>query len=76
MLMMDSGPLRTEGGQTVGTPAPPVQNLPPNIGQDPHGLGGGTAEIRRLVSSYVRTGTLPPSCGGLPCGIGGWVPGL
>ena len=76
MLMMDSGPLRTEGGITLGTPAMPTGNTPPNIGQDPHGLGGGTAEIRRLVSGYVRTGKLLPGCSGLPCGIGGWVPGL
>lgn len=76
MLMMDSGPVRTVGGASVGTPAPPVENLPPDIGEDPHGLGGGTAEIRRIVSAYIRTGTLPTSCSGLPCGIGGWVPGL
>lgn len=89
MLMMDSGPLRGAGCQSlgcidlanpctsncIGTPPPPTANIAPTIGQDPHGLGGGTAEIRRLVSVYVRTGTLPTGCGGLPCGIGGWTPG-
>jgi hypothetical protein len=89
MLMMDSGPLRGSDCQSlscidplnpcssncIGTPPAPVANLAPTIGQDPHGLGGDTAEIRRLVSAYVRTGTLPSGCNGLPCGIGGWTPG-
>lgn len=77
MLMMDSGPCRPSLIVcTLGTPAPPTTNLPPPIGNDPHGLGGGAVEIRRLVSAYIRTGSLPSSCSGLPCGIGEWVPGL
>lgn len=75
ILMMDSGPLRVDGGVTLGTPPMPVTNTAPSTGKDPHGLGGGTAEIRRLVSAFVRTGKLPAGCAGKPCGIGGWVPG-
>ena len=58
----------------LGTPPPPAGNVPPAYGQDPHGVGGGTAEIRRIVSTYVRTGVLPTGCSGKPCGIGGWTP--
>ena len=58
----------------LGTPPPPAGNVPPAYGQDPHGVGGGTAEIRRIVSAYVHTGVLPTGCDGKPCGIGGWTP--
>ncbi len=65
-----------KSGECKGTPARPVGNVAPFYGQDPHGVGGDSAEVRRLVFNYVRTGTLLPGCNGLPCGIGGWQPGL
>lgn len=70
-----SDPDPCNAGRCKGTPPPPVGNVPPAYGQDPHGVGGDSAEIRRIVSSYIRTGTLPAGCDGAPCGIGGWVPG-
>ena len=63
------------GKQCLGTPPPPVGNIAPAYGQDPHGVCGASSEIRRIVSTYVRTGTLPSGCDGKPCGIGGWTPG-
>ncbi len=57
-----------------GTPPQPIGNVPPAFGEDPHGVGGDSPEIRRIVSTYVRTGVLPSGCDGKPCGIGGWDP--
>lgn len=61
-----------KSGSCKGTPPPPIGNVPPAYGQDPHGVGGDSAEIRRIVSTYIRTGTLPAGCDGKPCTIGGW----
>ena len=65
-----------KSGSCKGSTPRPVGNIAPSYGQDPHGVGGDSAEVRRLVFNYVRTGTLLPGCDGLPCGIGGWQPGL
>jgi hypothetical protein len=75
LLVMDSGPLRPGvGGGMVGTPPPPIENKPNRVGVDPHGLGGDTAEIRRLVAEFLRPGgALQPGCDGGPCYIGGWT---
>ena len=70
---VETDPCGNRGNGCVGTPPPPAGNLPPAFGQDPHGVGGSSAEIRRIVSSYVRTGVLPSGCDGKPCGIGGWT---
>jgi hypothetical protein len=63
-----------KAGPCKGTPPQPIGNNAPGYGQDPHGVGGDSAEVRRLVFNYVRTGTLVSGCNGLPCGIGGWQP--
>jgi hypothetical protein len=72
---MDSGPLRPgAGGEMVGTSPPPIENQPNRVGVDPHGLGGDTAEIRRLVAGFLRPGgALQPGCDGGPCYIGDWT---
>jgi hypothetical protein len=66
LVWMDPGPQ---------SPAPPLQNLPPETGTDPHGLGGGTAAIRDLVAAYLRPdGALAAdACGGDVCRIGGYT---
>ena len=75
LLVMDSGPLRTgPGGSVIGTPPPPIENVAPRQGVDPHGLGGGTAEIRRLVAAFLAPGgALRAGCDGRPCYIGGYT---
>jgi hypothetical protein len=74
LLAMDSGPLRPgPGGGTLGTPMPPVTNTPPAEGRDPHGLGGSSAEVRRLVARFLADGVLDAGCAGEPCRIGGWA---
>lgn len=75
LVVMDSGPLRVgPGGDELGTPYPPVPNVPPERGADPHGLGGSSAEIRRLVARFLAPGgALVRGCGGRPCTIAGWT---
>ncbi len=75
LLVMDSGPLRTApGGGVIGTPPAPIENVAPRQGVDPHGLGGGSAEIRRLVAAFLAPGgALLAGCGARPCYIGGYT---
>lgn len=75
LVVMDSGPLRVgPGGDELGTPYPPVPNVPPERSADPHGLGGSSAEIRRLVARFLAPGgALVRGCGGRPCTIAGWT---
>jgi hypothetical protein len=75
LVVMDSGPLRTgPGGEELGTPFPPVANVAPERGVDPHGLGGSSAQIRRLVARFLAPGgALEPACGARPCTIAGWT---
>ncbi|MFL5845375.1 MAG: hypothetical protein ACJ762_11825 [Solirubrobacteraceae bacterium] len=53
------------------TPAPPLQNLPPSTGVDPHGIGGDSAAVRELVATYLRPGgaLTAQACGGEVCRI-------
>lgn len=76
LVWMDPGPIRAgPDGDEIGTPAPPLNNLPPQAGQDPHGIGGDTASIRALVSAFLRPGGAleADACGGQVCRIGGWA---
>ncbi|HZR83219.1 MAG TPA: hypothetical protein VFD92_19150 [Candidatus Binatia bacterium] len=51
-----------------GTPPPPVENLPPREGDDPHGKAGDVPAVLALVSEYLKTGGgLVDVCGGEPC---------
>ncbi|MCW2991329.1 MAG: hypothetical protein JWM73_1923 [Solirubrobacterales bacterium] len=53
------------------TPPPPLQNLPPSTGTDPHGIGGNSAAVRALVAEYLRPGgaLTAAACGGDVCRI-------
>jgi hypothetical protein len=51
-----------------GTPAPPVANLPPREGEDPHGKPSEVTAILIAVTEYLKTGGgLIDVCGGAPC---------
>jgi hypothetical protein len=71
----DSGPVREEGGTTLGVEPPPYENVPNLSGADPHGLPRATPAEQQLVSDFFE-GAIPRSdnCGGGPCfsiGFGG-----
>jgi hypothetical protein len=51
-----------------GTPAPPVENLPPRQGSDPHGFITTTIPAVLMASDFLRTdGAVTDPCGGQPC---------
>jgi hypothetical protein len=51
-----------------GTPPPPLANIPPREGTDPHGLGGAVPAVRRQAGAFLaRDGALIDVCGGGPC---------
>ncbi|MGH8983156.1 MAG: hypothetical protein ACRDY6_04695 [Acidimicrobiia bacterium] len=51
-----------------GTPAPPVENVAPSVGSDPHGLITSTIPAVLMASDFLRTdGVVTDPCAGQPC---------
>jgi hypothetical protein len=73
----DFGPLRPDPGtpgETIGTPPPPLTNIPNRIGEDPHGAPRGLPDGLAEVSNFLRVnGAITNVCGPLPCYGGGWT---
>ncbi len=73
IVYWDSGPMRTEAGQTVGTPPPPLGNVAPARGEDPHELPRREPEARAQKSEFLKIGGhVIDACGGQPCRSGTW----
>jgi hypothetical protein len=67
----DSGPLTPQNPS--GTPVPPVANVPPQLGQDPHEFPRRTADGRAQKSAFLQIdGQVIDPCGGAPCRSNGW----
>jgi len=74
IVYWDTGPLRTVDGQSRGTPAPPIGNVPPREGNDPHGAPRGDPKSHIQKSEFLRVGgTLSSPCGLGPCFAGGFT---
>jgi hypothetical protein len=70
----DIGPLRTQDGRRMGTPPPPVGNVPPKEGQDPHDyVIENSPAIRRQIADWMRTGRFTEVCGAAPCRTPDWA---
>ena len=50
-----------------GTPAPPLGNVPPTAGQDPHGDPGNTPAAREQAAHFLATGEVIDTCCRAPC---------
>jgi hypothetical protein len=73
VVFWDIGPLRTENGESRGTPPPPAANIPPRQGNDPHEEPRRSVAARRQKSAFLRPdGRIVDVCGG-PCFAGGWT---
>ena len=70
-VLFDSGPIRTVGGKVIGTDLPPVADIAPHLGQDPHGL----FDIKRGdQASAFFNGTFLDVCpAGRACRLDGWA---
>ena len=70
-VLFDSGPIRTVGGKVIGTDVPPVGDIAPHLGQDPHGL----FDIKRGdQASAFFNGTFLDVCpAGRACRLDSWA---
>jgi hypothetical protein len=50
-----------------GSPPPPLGNVPPSAGHDPHGDTGNTPEARQQAAEFLFSGQVVDVCGGKPC---------
>jgi hypothetical protein len=74
-VMFDTGPIRPDGaGGETGTPPPPVENLPPRLGDDPHSAPRSDPNGRIQKSEFLKLGgQVIDVCGARPCYAGGWT---
>ena len=70
LVVFDIGPQRGD----LGTPPPPVGNVPPEAGADPHGLTGFEPSAAAQFSEFLKIdGAFVDTCGGVPCRAAGWT---
>jgi hypothetical protein len=68
----DNGPFTASN--PGGTPVPPVENVPPRIGQDPHEFPRRVPAARQQKSDFLQIGgKVTDQCGGAPCYSNGWT---
>jgi hypothetical protein len=69
LVVYDIGPPR--GDQ--GTPPPPIANVPPRRGDDPHALTGFEPAAAAQFSEFLKLdGAFVDTCGERPCYAAGW----
>ena len=76
LTVWDVGPFRTDAdGQERGTPPPPPENVPNDVGVDPHGPDASETVPGRLqYSEFMRIdGKVVDTCGDAPCYLDGWT---
>jgi hypothetical protein len=73
IVMWDTGPVRVENGEEVGTNAPPAENLPNRSGDDPHDNVRAMPAARLQKANFLVNGTIVDVCGGGPCYAGTWT---
>ncbi|MGH2837350.1 MAG: hypothetical protein ACRDJY_03240, partial [Thermoleophilaceae bacterium] len=76
LTVWDVGPLRTDAeGRERGTPPPPPENVPNDLGVDPHGPDSSETVPGRLqYSEFMRIGgKVVDTCGDAPCYLDGWT---
>jgi hypothetical protein len=73
LVVFDSGPFTPANPQ--GTPLPPIGNVPPAQGQDPHEFPRRTPESRAMKDQFLRVGgrLQTPPCGGGVCHSNGFT---
>ena len=70
-VLFDSGPIRTVDGKVIGTNVPPIGDIAPHLGQDPHGL----FDIKRgeQASAFFDGRFLDVCPAGRPCRLSSWA---
>ena len=73
LVMWDTGPVRMEGAEEVGTNAPPSENVPNRSGDDPHDNVRAMPAARLQKATFLINGLIIDVCGGRPCYAGTWT---
>jgi hypothetical protein len=74
LVVWDTGPVRTVGGQTEGTGPPPTANVANRAGEDPHEAPRSEPSNRLQKSEFLKGGgSLVNVCDGTPCYAWGWT---
>ena len=77
LVVFDIGPLRPPGctgAACLGTPPPPVTNVPPEIGVDPHDKTPfAIPAVGQFTSFLNHGGAFVDTCGTAPCYALGWT---
>jgi hypothetical protein len=73
MVYWDTGPVRTVGGQPVGTPPAPLAEVPNRTGADPHGRPRKDPEAQRQKVEFMLNGRVIDVCGNFPCYVDGYA---
>jgi hypothetical protein len=70
LVVYDIGPPRG----ALGTPPPPVGNVPPEAGADPHAMTAFEPAAAAQFAEFLRIdGSFVDTCGGRPCYASGWT---
>jgi len=72
----DSGPIRSgvNPASVIGTGPPPLTNVAPSDGEDPHELPRVSDTAVEMIDGFLREGgAVTDTCGSAPCYSGGWT---
>jgi hypothetical protein len=77
IVYSDIGPVRpdpSDPGETIGTPPPPLANVPNRAGEDPHGAPRGVPAAEAIANAFLAPrGRIINPCGSSPCYAGGFT---
>jgi hypothetical protein len=73
VVYWDTGPVREEGGVTVGTPPAPLEDLPNREGADPHGRPRKDPHAQDQKLEFMLNGDVIDVCGASPCYVDGYT---
>jgi hypothetical protein len=77
IVYSDIGPVRpdpNDPGETIGTPPPPLENIPNREGEDPHGAPRGVPAALEMANQFLAPGgRITNVCGSSPCYAGGYT---
>jgi len=77
IVYSDIGPVRpdpNDPGEMIGTPPPPLENIPNRAGEDPHGAPRGAPTVLEMVNQFLAPGgAITNTCGNAPCYAGGFT---
>ncbi|CAA0102906.1 Uncharacterised protein [Halioglobus japonicus] len=73
MIYFDGGPGPNDAWDETGTPVPPIVNLPPREGEDPHERPRRDPGAMEQISGFMSSdSTIINVCGPGPCLVDGW----